>query len=265
MISIRNLLIVGTLGSGCNVGLGIVDKSVDTAAGPSLDSANEVDTGFPVDTDDTDDTNTQDTSDTNDSSDTNDTSDTSDTQSTSDFDQDGYSTQEGDCDDYNPSISPIAVDDCDGVDNNCDGTIDEDAIGGLYEPNDTPWNGYYLGDYSAGDYVEVQGLISSTNDVDIYEFYVEDGWFDDFAIDFELHAFGLQADFAIELWLIENYSGQTEQLLVSANNLTSGGLERGDFEGDWLTDDSGYYEVRISASSGQDCNAHYRLDLSLSP
>ena len=121
MISIRNLLIVGTLGSGCNVGLGIVDKSVDTAGGPLLDSANEVDTGVPVDTDDTDDIEDTDTQDT---SDTNDTSDTSDTQNTSDFDQDGYSTEEGDCDDYNPSISPIAVDDCDGVDNNCDGTID---------------------------------------------------------------------------------------------------------------------------------------------
>ena len=260
MISIRNLLVVGTLGSGCNVGLGIMDKSIDTAGGSSLDTAEEIDTGIAVDTNDTEDTETQDTSDTSDT----DTSDT-DTQNTSDFDEDGFSTQEGDCDDYDPSISPIAVDDCDGVDNNCNGTIDESAIGGLYEPNDTPWNGYYLGDYSAGDYTEVQGLISSTNDVDIYEFYVEDGWFDDFAIDFELHALGIQTDFAIELWLVENDSGQTEQLLVSANNLTSGGLERGDFEGDWLTDDSGYYEFRISAMSGQDCNAHYRLDISLSP
>ena len=262
MISIRNLLVVGTLGSGCNVGLGIMDKSIDTAGGSSLDTAEEIDTGIAVDTNDTEDTETQDTSDTSDT----DTSDTdTDTQNTSDFDEDGFSTQEGDCDDYDSSISPIAVDDCDGVDNNCNGTIDESAIGGLYEPNDTPWNGYYLGDYSAGDYTEVQGLISSTNDVDIYEFHVGDGWFDDFAIDFELHALGIQTDFAIELWLIENDSGQTEQLLVSANNLTSGGLERGDFEGDWLTDDSGYYEFRISALSGQDCNAHYRLDISLSP
>lgn len=262
MISIRNLLVVGTLGSGCNVGLGIMDKSIDTAGGSSLDTAEEIDTGIAVDTNDTEDTADTDTQDTSDT----DTSDTdTDTQNTSDFDEDGFSTQEGDCDDYDPSISPIAVDDCDGVDNNCNGTIDESAIGGLYEPNDTPWNGYYLGDYSAGDYTEVQGLISSTNDVDIYEFYVEDGWFDDFAIDFELHALGIQTDFAIELWLIENDSGQTEQLLVSANNLTSGGLERGDFEGDWLTDDSGYYEFRISALSGQNCNAHYRLDISLSP
>ena len=116
-----------------------------------------------------------------------------------------------------------------------------------------------------GDYMEVQGLITDPNDVDIYEFFIEDGWFDDFAIEYELHALSVQADFMIELWLIENYSGQTEQLLVSTNNLNSGGLERDDFQGDWLIDDSGYYEFRITALSGQDCNAHYQLDIWASP
>ena len=93
----------------------------------------------------------------------------------------------------------------------------------------------------------------------------ETRWFDDFAIEFELHAMGIQADFAIELWLIENYSGQTEQLLMTTNNLTSGGLERGDFQGDWLIDDSGYYEFRIYPISGDGCDAHYSLDIWASP
>ena len=85
---------------------------------------------------------------------------------------------------------------------------------------------------TAGEYTEVQGLISTDNDVDIYEFFLEDGWFDDFGVDFELHAISTQTDFAIELRLIENYSGQTEELLLTVNNLNSGGLERADFEGD---------------------------------
>jgi hypothetical protein len=42
-----------------------------------------------------------------------------------DLDGDGYSEDEGDCDDGNRTIFPGATDPCDGVDNNCDGTSDE--------------------------------------------------------------------------------------------------------------------------------------------
>ena len=52
---------------------------------------------------------------------------------------------------------------------------------------------------------------------------------------------------------------------MTVNNLNSGGLKRGDFSGDWLVDDSGYYEFRVYAVSGADCNAHYQLDISMSP
>jgi len=40
---------------------------------------------------------------------------------------DGYVLFGDDCDDTEPSLSPAATETCDGIDNNCDGTIDEEC------------------------------------------------------------------------------------------------------------------------------------------
>lgn len=42
-----------------------------------------------------------------------------------DLDQDGWTVEEGDCEDLTSSIYPGALEVCDWWDNNCDGTIDE--------------------------------------------------------------------------------------------------------------------------------------------
>lgn len=52
----------------------------------------------------------------------------------------GLSTIDGDCDDTDASISPVANEICDEVDNNCDGTIDEDVQTSFYA--DTDGDGY---------------------------------------------------------------------------------------------------------------------------
>ena len=42
-----------------------------------------------------------------------------------DLDKDGYSTENGDCDDNDPTVHPGVIEECDGKDNNCNGEVDE--------------------------------------------------------------------------------------------------------------------------------------------
>ncbi len=51
------------------------------------------------------------------------------TQNLQDADSDGYSTCDGDCLDTDSSANPGATEICDGIDNNCDGSTDEGALG----------------------------------------------------------------------------------------------------------------------------------------
>ncbi|MEZ4317886.1 MAG: putative metal-binding motif-containing protein [Myxococcota bacterium] len=44
----------------------------------------------------------------------------------------GYVLASGDCDDTNPAISPLVLDTCDGLDQNCNGVVDDDAVLTLY-------------------------------------------------------------------------------------------------------------------------------------
>ena len=54
--------------------------------------------------------------------------------SSQDLDGDGYSSDEGDCEDDNRAVFPGAPDPCDGVDNNCDGVDDE-----LFDADEDGW------------------------------------------------------------------------------------------------------------------------------
>ena len=56
----------------------------------------------------------------------------------SDYDKDGFSENDGDCNDQSSAIGPGFIERCDGLDNDCDGEIDEDPIDGAvwYEDGD---------------------------------------------------------------------------------------------------------------------------------
>jgi hypothetical protein len=68
-----------------------------------------------------------------------DTGDTDDTSAPTDNDGDGVPAEE-DCDDENAAVFPGAAESCDGLDNNCDGSVDEGVLSTFY--TDADGDGY---------------------------------------------------------------------------------------------------------------------------
>ena len=53
-----------------------------------------------------------------------------------DLDGDGYTEADGDCDESDADVFPTALETCDGIDNNCDGTVDEGVTSTWYADED---------------------------------------------------------------------------------------------------------------------------------
>ncbi|MCP4259043.1 MAG: hypothetical protein GY774_16280, partial [Planctomycetes bacterium] len=81
-----------------------------------------------------------------------------------DCDSDGFSENEGDCDDTDPAMNPGAQEACDGVDNNCNGQIDEGVKPTFY--HDVDGDGYG----NPGDITEAcqlpSGYVTDNTDCD---------------------------------------------------------------------------------------------------
>jgi len=174
-----------------------------------------------------------------------------------DLDGDGYGLD--DCDDDDPEVHPNRIDECDAIDNDCDGQTDEDAI--WDEDSSSPV--IEIGEVFGGDVIELDGLLFPEFDQDVYEFEVHDGLFGWFYIDALAESESLNTDIQLTLVQLDEETGSTYEFVFQVNDVGSGEPELLSYDGRPMIDDSGTYQLTISSMYGSDCEIPYDITLAI--
>lgn len=173
-----------------------------------------------------------------------------------DADADGYTMLEGDCDDADPRANPgVRGDVCNGLDDDCDGKVDEDAPEDRWEPNDT--SPATLGVLS-GDALRV-GYVFPAGDEDWFTFWIDDPDLSWFSMEVWVYSVPDGVDVALELYWVQDTEGDYRGLVAEGDREGQGGDEWLDFGGLLGRDDSGWYELRLVGLSGASCGHPYTL------
>jgi hypothetical protein len=186
-----------------------------------------------------------------------------------DVDGDGYDAEEvggEDCDDEDASVSASLPEQCDDIDNDCDGDVNEDwwdaYDASTGEDNDELSDVSDIGEvddtwFWEGTSVVLEDLtIHVDGDEDWYYFDVNDEWWDDADLSVYLYDLDASADWVLELWDLNG----TPTLSASTSGYGTLSLSR---DGDWLDDGEDYWAVRVYTTSWPDeglCELPYTLE-----
>lgn len=180
-----------------------------------------------------------------------------------DGDLDGYTENEGDCDDGDPSINPGRSEACDALDNDCDGDVNEDWWDS-YEPNDVVGDAYDLGvvDGSViweGGSVGISGLtLHEEYEEDWFILDADDDWYDNVSIGVTVTGLPAAGSYTVEL-LLDTGSGYTVQ--SSATGYGSIYVYK---TGDTWDGDEDDWAIRVYSNSwAPQCSAPYSIQISV--
>ena len=180
-----------------------------------------------------------------------------------DGDLDGFTENEGDCNDADPYTHPDAEEACDARDNDCDGDINEDDWDDL-EFNDTLETATDLGDiddawiFGSPESGSAGITLHSEYDEDWLVFDAGDDWVvDNVNIDVSVGPFPFTGEYVVELYLLDESSSVPVAVDTGSGRLSV------QFEGDPFDGGEDNFAIRVYADSwpGGTCGDRFEIEI----
>lgn len=211
---------------------GVDSAEVDADTDTDTDSDTDADTDSDTDTDTTDDPYAQ------------------------DDDADGFAEYDGDCDDGDPTVNPAASDACNGLDDDCDGDLDEDAAGDGYEPNDD--EPYLIGSLDEDPELSAVATLSGEDDVDRFSYSFTDSGWSLFEVTMSLTGIPEDATWKLTFSRLSSDGDLPAETIDEVFGTGDLGFTLTDTS---FTEDGGTYELAVESISGADCGRTYLLSI----
>ena len=178
-----------------------------------------------------------------------------------DADGDGYTPNEGDCDDSDNTVSPGETDTCDDLDNDCSGYVN-DPYWDSYEQNDSSSTYYDLGEVDdslwAGQQVTISGLtLHEDDDDDWFRWDANDQIYDNVSITVTITGLPSTGVYVMELLLKDGGSWDVK------DSGTGYGKTVLTYEGDIFDTGEDEWAVRVYANTWpkNSCSTAYSIKI----